>query len=412
MSPQRALEVIPFAVASESVPAEVAAGEVAPGRVRWRSIDSLRGLAASAVVFYHLWNRFWPGVSTQDRPFALSTHHDVSFWATFIFGFGYLGVDLFFVLSGFCIHLPQARRGYIHGKGSLSVADFASRRARRLFPAYLASLLLTSICLGIFPLAFHVFKHQPFNALTGFGIKDLLISAPFLQQFHPESLKFNGVYWTLIYEVSFYLFYPALLRVTRRFGLLPVALALLLAELTLHFWPVPFPLFFLNRYFEWYLGFVAAEVVVGRGWRPSIKMLTFATPALFALGFFSTCNGTLFPYRDLIFSTAFFGVLISTLTFSGRIAAWHLGHLFMRALEHPVQVLIGSFSYSLYLIHVPMIDVLWNSTQLATKYGIIGGYTAGLLAIACVPLLFPAAYLFYTAFERPFIKSAPARSAV
>ncbi|HET8529599.1 MAG TPA: acyltransferase family protein, partial [Methylomirabilota bacterium] len=70
-------------------------------RGRWERVDQLRGLAALAVVLCHL------AVSAYRE--APNLGGDPWPWLALILGFGYLGVPLFFVISGFCIHLPQAR---------------------------------------------------------------------------------------------------------------------------------------------------------------------------------------------------------------------------------------------------------------------------------------------------------------
>ncbi len=357
------------------------------------------------MVFYHLWNRFWPGVSTQSRVLAIGEHSSPAFWLTSVFGFGYLGVHLFFVLSGFCIHAPQALNRF-RGKSDFSIKQFTIKRVRRLYPAYLASLFVTSLCLAVFPILLFLWRRQPFSLAEAFGVKDFLVSAAFLQQLFPESIKFNGVYWTLVYEAGFYAFYPLLLFVTRKTGVVPVALALLVAELTLMFHPTPIPFFVLNKYFEWYLGYMAAELFLGEANLPSTGLLAIVSGAVFALGIFSTASANLFIFRDLIFCVAFFGFLLLVLKFSREQAQAEVfaPSPLLRILSHPLPVLIGTFSYSLYLIHVPLIDVIWHSCDLAAKYKAISAVSAEVIPILLIPALFPIAYGFYWCFEKPFLR--------
>jgi peptidoglycan/LPS O-acetylase OafA/YrhL len=267
-------------------------------------------------------------------------------------------------------------------------------------------VFLTSACLAVFPLALFIAKKHPIDIAAAFGLRDVLASASFLQQLYPESLRFNGVYWTLVYEAGFYVCYPLLRQVTARWGMIPVATALFASEVILLFHPVPIPLFVLNKYFEWYLGFIAAEIFV-RKTEPPSAVLKIGTLAFFALGSLSTMNARLYAFRDVIFCVAFFGLLLIVLNVSAEKARSRLHRVLMGVLENPLPVLIGSFSYSLYLIHVPLIDVIWQGTALAAKYGVVGSLTGKLILIGCVPALFPLAYIFYCRFERPFLRRAP-----
>src|SRR5262249_3570790 len=96
------------------------------GRPRSERIDQLRGLAALAVVACHV------GVSAyRDVPNEGGTPWP---WLGFVLGFGYLGVPLFFVISGFCIHLPQARMLAAGAPRAPEWRRFFARRLWRLYP--------------------------------------------------------------------------------------------------------------------------------------------------------------------------------------------------------------------------------------------------------------------------------------
>src|SRR5690348_9263470 len=99
-----------------------------PTRGRWERVDQLRGLAALAVVVCHL--------SVSAYPDAPNVGGEPWPWLGVLLGFGYLGVPLFFVISGFCIHLPYAR-GLSAGGAAPDWRRFFARRFRRLYPPYL-----------------------------------------------------------------------------------------------------------------------------------------------------------------------------------------------------------------------------------------------------------------------------------
>src|SRR5436190_4496676 len=94
---------------------------------RFAAVDGLRGVACLAVVlhhaYYHAGRYQWP----LGLPRLLS--------------YGYLGVEIFFVLSGFCLAYPLLNTA----KPAASWSTYAKRRARRILPAYWAALILLLI---------------------------------------------------------------------------------------------------------------------------------------------------------------------------------------------------------------------------------------------------------------------------
>src|SRR3954471_13268075 len=102
---------------------------------RLLSIDCLRGLAALGVVAHH---------ACLHNPSAFASGHPVTILEEAL-GMGFAGVWLFFVISGFCIHLRHARALAAAKGGPVEPIDFAGfwkRRIVRLYPAYLVCLVL------------------------------------------------------------------------------------------------------------------------------------------------------------------------------------------------------------------------------------------------------------------------------
>ena len=138
---------------------------------RIRSIDALRGLAATAVMLHHY------GFSYAGR---IGPHAD----RVPSFAAGHFGVELFFILSGFVIAGTLQR--------SQSPRDFALRRAARLYPAFLACSGLT---LAVFALGGpNPVGIGPASALAGLTMLAPLAGVPPIDPSH----------WTLTYEVAFY----------------------------------------------------------------------------------------------------------------------------------------------------------------------------------------------------------------
>jgi len=153
-------------------------------------IDGLRAIAAFWVLIYH----FHAAAGGPE------------FKASFMISTGWVGVDIFFVISGFVLSLPFLQAYSRNEK--YSVSTFYKRRAARILPAYYFSLLvIITFSYTDFLLNPDVFMHL---------IGHLTFTEGFLLPY--ERLNINGVYWTLWLEMQFYLILPLLMLLfkTRR----------------------------------------------------------------------------------------------------------------------------------------------------------------------------------------------------
>jgi peptidoglycan/LPS O-acetylase OafA/YrhL len=169
-------------------------------------LDALRALAVMGPVFLHLWP-----VNVPDSPLTPR-----------VTGIGFLGVELFFVISGFLITgiLLRARDQAMQaGQGVGAVLrSFYARRALRIFPVYWATLLLIAIP-DFGPVREHFWWE--FLYLTNFRIVAL-----------QDWLGQTAHFWSLAVEEQFYLFWPLLILFLPRRLLLPaIASAVLIAPL-------------------------------------------------------------------------------------------------------------------------------------------------------------------------------------
>lgn len=180
-------------------------------------IDGVRAIAVSLVVAFHA--HAYAG-EPYVAPFGV---FDLTPWLDS----GYLGVDLFFVLSGFLLMLPWAKSHY-NGRESPSVAQYFKRRIYRIVPAYY--LHLAVLFLAVAPVV------HSYGFLTSEdGYLNILAHLSFTQFFFPSTATgagINGALWTLSIEAQFYLLLPFVARffVGRRlwWGLL---VALLISEI-------------------------------------------------------------------------------------------------------------------------------------------------------------------------------------
>lgn len=148
-------------------------------------LTGIRGAAAVAVLLFHL-SLTWPQLPPDSvlQPVVSALHQ------------GWMGVDLFFVLSGFLLSLPYWRRA--HGS-RLSWTGFMTRRWWRIAPPYYLSLLLGLLLLGGWERALDP-PRAPLQYLL------------FAQNLTPDTLVlYNPVVWTLAIEFQFYLLLPLLL---------------------------------------------------------------------------------------------------------------------------------------------------------------------------------------------------------
>jgi peptidoglycan/LPS O-acetylase OafA/YrhL len=152
-------------------------------------LDGLRGLAVLLVLWYHVWEISW---WSPPR------------WIAFLPPTGFVGVHLFFFLSGFVISYPFVR-AVVFGAPQPTWGDFAWRRFIKIVPSY---LLAVAVAYGI-----GYAQVQP-NAST---VPDLVTHLLFIHTWFP--LRFGtiaGVLWTLAVEVEFYCAFPLLWWCFRR----------------------------------------------------------------------------------------------------------------------------------------------------------------------------------------------------
>src|SRR5262249_51795679 len=136
---------------------------------RLRSIDALRGIAALGVVLYH-------AIDQSEKVLPANLLRYPMKAIQFGSSFGYVGVFLFFVISGFCIHLQWCRSQVQQGP-SVAFGKFWKRRIRRLYPPYVIALvlflLLSALTVGI--------------RVTRFFVYDVVMHLLMLHNFDPKT---------------------------------------------------------------------------------------------------------------------------------------------------------------------------------------------------------------------------------
>ena len=331
-----------------------------PRAVRFTLLDGLRGLAAFSVVCYHI------GAAGQPRL------RDVGPWPLTSFLFiGYLGVPVFFVVSGFTIawSLRNVKMS------APAFGRFLLRRSLRLDPPFWAAIALTIL------LPYQ--KSAPAASLgvvaaNAFYVADLIGVA-----------KLSSVYWTLFLELQFYCVLAGLLWLAAagagRRGwraVAPVVLGALfllsLLQPAIH-WPDVRGLF-IGTWYAFFVGACLAWFKAGRLKAPYLVLV--ALP----VGLYAALRLTAFPVVVLVT-----GLLILVATQKDALGSW---------LGGPSVQYLGRISYSLYLIHGPAGQ---RVTKFASRLG-TSPTTAALAAVAGLATSLLAAHLLWRLVEVPSMR--------
>lgn len=346
------------------VDSSLSSAKPAQPRGRLASIDFLRGAAALAVVFDHV--IMYP----DDLGYSVLAK---SSWLKPLYAAcrqGYLGVPLFFVLSGFCIHLRWAKRGQTTAMTKATFLDFWRRRFHRLYPPYFAALCL---CMGLAVVAVRVgietiltnYPHPRAYWMSGDFLSHVFMLHGLYWRF--DTRGGNANFWTLAREEYFYLMYFALIPLRRWAG--PVrtvlsvwAMGLVWTAVVILCNPDPYvgAVFYssaLALWIQWTLGMIAVEAYVGicnlPGWcsHPAIAVLwvVLAKVCEQSVNVYRIEWGRLFT--PVLWGLAFFTILNYCVRLE-RAGRWPNNSAF-RWLSS-----VGIFSYSLYLVHAPIKSVV------------------------------------------------------
>ncbi|MCA9049362.1 MAG: acyltransferase [Planctomycetaceae bacterium] len=307
---------------------------------------------------------------------------------------GYLGVQLFFVISGYCI--TAALYGAVRKPKALSY--FMLRRLRRIFPPYWASIVLV-IALGMLTILVLKTPQAVVFPLTAF---DWLCNL-FLLQGPLHAKDANLVYWSLSIEVQFYVVMAMALlnsRWTEAWLVFVSGLFLMVDHLTawplwgtvIVYWP------------EFLCGIAAYYRLTGKArwkWSPAVLVGFVLLDIVMQWGQYETltlANGRFIQPVKLLFCLACMLVMVSLRRSDKVICS-----------RRPIRLLgwFGLISYSLYLTHVPVGTRLFNLTD--RVIGLSGlRWLAVLPVAAAVSTVF--AWLFFHWFESPWLNASSRKS--
>ena len=342
-------------------------------------LDGLRGLAALFVVLHHSYLMSFDGFPRNTGPF----------WFGWLL-YGHFAVVVFIALSGFSLAISPARKGWQLGGKAL----FAKRRAWRILPPYWAALAFSLV------IAWGLGVPQPHSAPP--NAKSVVAYGLLLQDIFGAPVP-NGAFWSIAVEAQLYFIFPILLVILRRYGAaavltaitVPVVAVGLLApqvsivDKLLRLTPQFAPLFA--------IGLVAAGITVAGDrvrrlplhWLAGLAALPVLILIVVKGSVWSVAN---FFWLDLAAGPAIALLLAAIATRRPAPLVWLLG-------TRPVRSL-GTFSYSLYLVHAPIVVAIARKI-VAPHFGT--GLTAFWVTVGlAVPASVGFAWLFAKFFEIPF----------
>ncbi|HVJ84452.1 MAG TPA: acyltransferase [Caulifigura sp.] len=311
-------------------------------------LDVVRGIAILLVLWFHDTYILFPNhenVSLLFQPLTL----------------GWFGVPLFFALSGFVNHHSTL------GRGEFRAGDFYWRRFWRIYPPYAFAMVTLA--------ALQWQQKQATAAELG---PQLLVHALMIHNFFDWSfIGINPSFWSLAVEVQFYLMYPVLLVLRRRCGLRWMLAITLGFSVLVRLVPA-LGLKSLDGWFTWALGMAAAERfhagarLLPRGW-------------LFGGGVFLVFGGWAF-YEGPHGSSAIIGGVLATWIVEFAIWSRMSEAAWSRWLAR-----MGVISYSIYLMHQPLIWHVYGSGRLWMLPGTTVRMIACLLATTAFMFLLGSA---------------------
>lgn len=336
-------------------------------------LNALRAYAALSVVIYHVGNSA-VGVYRM-RPDTLG-------WMQQFVLHGYDAVTLFFVLSGFLITYLLFREQ--DQTGAISVRRFYLRRALRIYPLYYAVVLAGFVVIPVLLGDGYQAVYSPASSL------------PLVLVMLPNLTALGGLIahlWSIGVEEQFYLVLPLIFRIRHLF--VPAAIAVIVLKLLIGLWDTLAPSPELHGIVLWFrfecmaVGVLGAWLYVRHQealhilYRKSVQWL-----AWFAFGLFVFVDPPVNAVWNLLTSAVFLVIILNVATNPQPVLR----------LERPVYRWLGDRSYGIYMLHYPVLFLVYVfATPLTADY-------SEAVLIATLALTLFAAHLSHHYLEAPFLR--------
>lgn len=356
-------------------------------------IDILRGVAILGVFFYHSQLMLYPNFEIKDyssNGIIITTGFKSILLNFSPSAFGWTGVQLFLIISGFLIHL-----GYLYNNENIKTSIFYSKRFWRIYPPYLFVLLF--FCFSTNAIGYFLFSKP--------GLYNLGSHLLFLHNLSDKTFySINPSFWSLALEMQLYLIYPLLLFSRKKIGMRNtliclIALSFLFLTIGIIFKDLGI-LFSFDRsvikfWFIWGAGaFLAEKYFKGE------KIFPKGTVYIIVFGFVATL------LSKSLFYSSYLTVYLATLTWIAFFEWFLIKEIVLEKYVYKIIATIGICSYSIYLIHQPYLNDLLryfeilNYKQLSQFYPIF----KILKLIPTFIIIFLISYSLYLFIELPSVK--------
>jgi peptidoglycan/LPS O-acetylase OafA/YrhL len=358
-------------------------------------LDHFRGIAIIAVLLVHTLSTVYVYDALPWRGWFRDFSVPVSYLCFLPFSFGAAGVAIFFVVSGFCIHMSFQQQGQRWG-------SFFIRRIFRIYPAYLAALIFSILLImGYSRLSVH--SHD-------FWL-ELLTHLFLIHNYDPSTFYgINASFWSLAIEAQLYLLYPALLVLVAKLGWHRTMVILAGCELLIRgmdgliqtvgatntvggqisWFLTCSPL---GYWFSWSLGAFIADAFLKNQPLPFIKTSPIWWLALAIISYFVK---PLDSFRFLLFA-------VLTAVVASKLLSGARPKIKAPAFSLDILRNIGLWSYSIYLLHQPLLLMYSNETVWFVPGKYRSDPIAFLLISATWLVVIPFSILWYKLFELPGI---------
>lgn len=377
-------------------------------RQAWRipAIDGFRAFACLMVYVYHVWQ------------FAGSPALDVTILGAQLNLFRPIwdfpaGVDLFMVLSGFCLFWPLCKNPEALSRWNWR--EYATRRVRRIVPPYYMAIAYAILLPVVLVAAFRLlgleanWPHLP-------SLRQLVTHVLFIHTLFPDTWDgITGAFWSLGLEAQFYIAFPFVIwafRQAKVWTLIGMVAVSIFYRIVAHYLTagsggneqMVASIFFLGRWMQFAAGMAAAWIVATH-WHTGKNLRNAWTGTTLFVGAVGLYVAAATPALASLSPALPLRALLLAASFAIGIVAICATHTPARGLfANRVSTGLGFISYSVFLIHQP---TAWYLSELFRKKLKVDGMTDFVLLLTVgFVIVLAISYVFFLLFEKPFLNTS------